>query len=72
MENDLLYLKSSTEYIRDNFQEYQIRLFGLFVIDRSLVMRILLLTVSVALSKMFKLLQEKVIVGQKNVECKCG
>ncbi|CAF1495142.1 unnamed protein product [Adineta ricciae] len=72
MDNDLLYLKSSTEYIRDSFQEYQIRLFGVLVIDRSLVMKILILAVSVAFSKMFKLLEEKVIAEHKNVECKCG
>ncbi|CAF1160426.1 unnamed protein product [Adineta steineri] len=59
-ENGLRYLKSSTEYIRNSFKEYQIRLFGVFIIDRSLVMRILLLAVSVAISKIFKLLQEKV------------
>ncbi|CAF1448426.1 unnamed protein product [Adineta steineri] len=60
IENGLRYLKSSTEHIRYSFKEYQIRLFGVFIIDRSLVMKILLLAVSVAFSKLFKLLQEKV------------
>jgi len=56
--NALRYLESTTEYTAAISEEYQIRLFGVIGVDRSLVMKIIALASSTAVSKLFRLLQE--------------
>ncbi|UJR38737.1 hypothetical protein I4U23_031402 [Adineta vaga] len=66
--NALNFLQSTASYVRDVFEIYQIRLYGVFVVDRSLVMKIIFLALSVAGSKAFKLLQEKFVIEPSSVD----